>query len=75
MNWEPWTGCYYVSEGCKYCYFYGPYSKRCGQNTVVKTTDFDKPILKTAKNKYKIQSSRPQFFRFGFDIYISLFVI
>ena len=33
MNWEPWTGCYKVSDGCTYCYFYGPYSKRCGQNT------------------------------------------
>lgn len=20
MNWEPWTGCSYYSEGCKYCY-------------------------------------------------------
>ncbi len=23
MNWEPWTGCYPFSDGCKYCYFYG----------------------------------------------------
>ena len=46
MNWEPWTGCYKVSEGCTYCYFYEPYSKRHGQNTVQKTAEFDKPITK-----------------------------
>ena len=34
MNWEPWTGCYKTSIGCDYCYFYGQYSKRHGQNTV-----------------------------------------
>ncbi|MCL2670789.1 MAG: phage Gp37/Gp68 family protein [Clostridiales bacterium] len=44
MNWEPWTGCYAHSEGCKYCYFYGSYSKRYGQNEIVKTGEFDKPL-------------------------------
>lgn len=44
MAWEPWTGCYKASEGCTYCYYYGPYSKRCGQNTVVKTNEFYKPL-------------------------------
>ena len=44
MSWEPWTGCYKASEGCKYCYYYGPYSKRYGQNTIVKTDEFYKPI-------------------------------
>ena len=37
MNWESWTGCTPYSEGCKYCYYYGPYAKRYGQNEVVKT--------------------------------------
>lgn len=44
MGWEPWTGCYKISDGCTYCYYYGPYSKRCGQNTIVKTDEFYKPI-------------------------------
>ena len=44
MAWEPWTGCYAASDGCKYCYFYGEYSKRRGQNTVVKTDEFYKPL-------------------------------
>jgi len=44
MAWEPWTGCYKVSEGCEYCYYYGPYSKRHGQNEIVRTDEFYKPL-------------------------------
>ena len=58
MNWEPWSGCYKVSEGCNYCYFYGPYSKRFGQNTIEKTAEFEKPLLKTAKGTPKISSGK-----------------
>ena len=58
MNWEPWTGCYAVSDGCAYCYFYGPYSKRCGQNTIEKTEEFAKPLFKTPKGVYKIPSGK-----------------
>lgn len=58
MNWEPWTGCYAASDGCKYCYFYGPYSKRYGQNSIQKTGEFDKPVLKTARGVYKIPSGK-----------------
>ena len=49
MNWEPWTGCYKVSDGCTYCYYYGLYSKRHGQNIVKKTAEFTKPIDKDTK--------------------------
>ena len=58
MNWEPWSGCYPASEGCKYCYFYGPYSKRYGQNNIEKTNDFDKPVKKNAKGLYKVASGK-----------------
>ena len=58
MNWEPWTGCYQISDGCTYCYFYGPYSKRHGQNTIEKTEEFEKPLQKNAKGEYKIQSGK-----------------
>jgi len=51
VSWEPWTGCYQVSEGCKYCYFYGLYSKRYGQNIIQKTNEFDKPITKKITGK------------------------
>ena len=45
-NWTPWDGCYKASDGCTYCYYYGPYSKRHGQNTIVRASDseFYKPL-------------------------------
>ena len=71
MNWEPWTGCYKVSDGCTYCSFYGPYSKRCGQNTVEKTGEFDKPVAKTAKGAPKIASGKIVATCFVSDFFIS----
>lgn len=49
MNWEPWTGCVLYSEGCKFCYYYGPYAKRYGQNEITKTDKFDWPIRRNRK--------------------------
>lgn len=71
MNWEPWTGCYKVSDGCTYCYFYGPYSKRCGQNTVEKTGEFGKPVAVTAKGAYKIPSGKIVATCFASEFFIS----
>lgn len=71
MNWEPWTGCYKVSDGCTYCYFYGPFSKRCGQNIVHKTNEFDKPIAKTAKGTDKIQCGKIVATCFASDFFIA----
>ena len=71
MNWEPWTGCYPVSDGCKYCYFYGPYSKRSGQNTVYKTEEFDKPVAKTAKGADRIQGGKIVATCFASDFFIA----
>jgi len=58
MNWEPWTGCYSVSDGCTNCYFYGPHAKRFGQNTIVKTEKFDWPIRKNIKGEYNIKGNK-----------------
>lgn len=58
MNWEPWTGCYKISDGCTNCYFYGPYAKRYGQNTVEKTDKFDWPIRKKANGEYNIKGDK-----------------
>jgi protein gp37 len=58
MNWEPWTGCYKASDGCTYCYFYGPHAKRFGQNTITKTDKFDWPIRKNAKGEYNIKGNK-----------------
>jgi len=56
MGWEPWTGCYAASDGCKYCWYYGPYSKRHGQNTVVRAHDgeFNKPLATVYMPRKKI---------------------
>ena len=70
MNWEPWTGCYKVSDGCTYCYFYGQYSKRYGQNTVQKTDEFYKPIAETAKGAPKIPSGKTVATCFASDFFI-----
>jgi len=70
MNWEPWTGCYKVSDGCDYCYYYGPYSKRFGQNAVHKTDQFDKPLAKTAKGTYKIPAGKIVATCFASDFFI-----
>lgn len=71
MNWEPWTGCYKISDGCTYCYFYGPFSKRFGQNNVHKTNEFDIPIAKTTKGIYKIQSGKIVATCFASDFFIA----
>ncbi len=73
MNWEPWTGCYKVSEGCTYCYFYGPYAKRYGQDTITKTKteEFNKPIAKSAKGAPKIPSGKIVATCFASDFFIA----
>ena len=58
MNWEPWTGCYKASDGCTNRYFYGPYAKHYGQNTIQKTDKFDWPIRKNAKGDYNIKGNK-----------------
>ncbi|MCI6715223.1 MAG: phage Gp37/Gp68 family protein [Lachnospiraceae bacterium] len=58
MNWEPWTVCSPYSEGCKYCYFYGPYAKRYGQNEVKQTDKFDWPVRRNAKGELCIKGGK-----------------
>ena len=58
MNWEPWTGCYKISDGCTNCYFYGPHAKRHGQNMIQKTDKFDWPIRMNAKGEYNIKGNK-----------------
>ena len=75
MAWEPWTGCYAASDGCKYCYYYGLYSKRYGQNTIVKTDEFYKPVEtiympKKKITKYKLESGKTVNTCFTTDFFI-----
>lgn len=71
MNWEPWSGCYPISDGCTYCYYYGPYSKRHGQNAVSKTADFDKPVAQTAKGTPRIAGGKIVATCFASDFFIA----
>ncbi len=71
MNWEPWTGCYPVSEGCRNCYFYGPYAKRYGQNTIEKTDKFDWPVRVNAKGEYNIKGNKILAACFATDFFLS----
>ena len=68
--WEPWTGCYAHSEGCRYCYYYGPYSKRYGQNTIERSADFYKPIEMKTKIKYKIEGGSNVAMCFATDFFL-----
>lgn len=70
MNWDPWTGCYKISDGCTYCFYYGPYSKRCGQNEVTKTKDFNKPIAVNTKGKPRIESGKTVITCFTTDFFL-----
>jgi len=71
VNWDPWTGCYAVSDGCRYCYYYGPYSKRYGQNTVTKTSEFDKPVSRKAKGDYVVAAGKTIATCFATDFFIA----
>ena len=71
MNWEPWTGCYKVSDGCTYCYYYGLFAKRYGRNTVRKTDEFDKPAAVTAKGSPRIPGGKIVATCFASDFFIS----
>ncbi len=70
MSWEPWTGCYPASDGCTYCYFYGPYAKRHGQNTITKTDKFDWPIRKNRKGEYSIKGDKMLATCFATDFFL-----
>lgn len=71
MNWEPWTGCHRISEGCKNCYFYGPLAKRYGQNIIHKTDKFDWPIRTNAKGEYNIKGNKILATCFATDFFIA----
>ena len=71
MNWKPWTGCYKVSDGCTFCYIYGPHSKRHGQNSIEKTDEFDKPVAMTPKGLPKIRSGSIVATCFATDFFIA----
>ena len=55
MNWNPWHGCYRISEGCKNCYVFDR-DESFGRKTacITKTSGFDLPIRKSRLDSYKV---------------------
>ena len=55
--WNPWRGCKRCSEGCLYCYIHKGDAKRgVVTSDIVKTKDFDKPVLRMKSGAYKMKS-------------------
>lgn len=56
-TWNPWRGCKKYSEGCLHCYIHKGDAKRgVDTSNIVKTKDFEKPILKLKNGNYKMKS-------------------
>ncbi len=55
--WNPWRGCKKCSDGCLHCYIHkGDTKRNINTNEIIKTKDFEKPIMKTKKGNYKMKS-------------------
>ena len=55
--WNPWRGCKRCSEGCLHCYIHkGDAKRNVNTNDIVKTKDFEKPIVKLKNGNYKMNS-------------------
>lgn len=69
--WNPWRGCHKYSEGCKFCYIHKGDSKRgVDTNLIVKSDNFDAPIIKNKKGDYKIKSGQTVYLCFSTDFLI-----
>lgn len=69
--WSPWRGCHKYSEGCKYCYIHKGDAKRgVDTNNIVKTDNFNAPVVKNKKGEYKIKSGQTVFLCFSTDFLI-----
>ena len=73
--WNPWRGCHRYSEGCKYCYIHKGDAKRgMDTNNIVKSKNFDAPIVKNKNGEYKMKSGKLVYVCFSSDFLIeSLF--
>lgn len=55
--WSPWRGCKKFSSGCLHCYIHKGDAKRgVDTSNIVKTKQFDLPILKNKNGAYKMKS-------------------
>ena len=69
--WNPWRGCHRYSEGCKYCYIHKGDAKRgMDTNNIVKSKNFDAPIVKNKNGEYKMKSGKLVYVCFSSDFLI-----
>ena len=55
--WSPWRGCKKYSNGCLHCYIHKGDAKRgVDTSNIVKTKQFDLPILKDKNGNYKMKA-------------------
>ena len=55
--WSPWRGCKKYSSGCLHCYIHKGDAKRgVDTSNIVKTKQFDLPILKDKNGNYKMKA-------------------
>ena len=56
--WNPWRGCKKCSDGCLHCYIHkGDAKRNVNTNEIVRTDEFDKPIIKKKNSDYKMKSA------------------
>lgn len=69
--WNPWRGCRRHSEGCKYCYIHkGDLKRGVDTQNIVKTAQFDAPLLKTKSGAYKMKPGQTVYLCFSSDFLI-----
>ena len=55
--WNPWRGCRKCSDGCLHCYIHkGDAKRNVNTNDIVKTKDFDKPVVRLKNGSYKMKA-------------------
>lgn len=69
--WNPWRGCHRYSEGCKYCYIHkGDARRGMDTNQIVKTAQFEAPIVKNKNGSYKMKSGQTVYLGFSTDFLV-----
>lgn len=55
--WNPWRGCKKCSDGCLHCYIHkGDAKRKINTADIVKTKDFDKPVVRLKNGNYKMKA-------------------
>lgn len=69
--WNPWHGCYKLSEGCRNCYVYrGDAGRGVDSSSITKTKSFDLPVQKKRSGEYKLASGTMVYTCFTSDFFL-----